>query len=158
MAAAFDVNRFVKVLNLLRNPNEGERRAAADRAATILLNAPQDIEWSALFAGSDTAALKATIKQLLRDLAIAADRIAELEATAPDWGRDVPQIPLGKSNMAARWAAQLLSDGQIHLNAKEAAFVKDHAKWIGPPTAGQVKFLQAIVDNIYRRYRLRPPP
>ena len=146
---------------MLRSANENERRVAADKAATLLLAAPQDFDWGSLFkdsTGSDDSALKATIKALLRDIEALNARIAELESAAPDWGGNVPSVPIGKSNLTARWAAQLIADGKIVLNKKEADFVKDHAKWIGPPHPGQVKFLQAIVDNIYRRYRLRPPP
>lgn len=105
--------RLVGVLNMLRSANENERRVAADKAATIVLAAPQDFDWGSLFKDStsgagDQAALRATCKQLIADLDAANARIVELESAAPDWGGNVPQVPIGKSNMTARWAAQLL--------------------------------------------------
>jgi hypothetical protein len=166
MAAPFDRTKFIKIAAMLGSSHEGERRAAADQAARLLLAAPVDTRWPEVF-GADPEALREALRQaevreeacrhLLTQLEERDARITELERAQPDW-HQITSVPIGHFSRTARWILDLDAQGQIRLTSWESTFVKNCASWFGQPRGNQQPKLQDIVNRIYHQTGLRPPP
>jgi hypothetical protein len=166
VTAPFDRAKFIRITGMLGSRHEGERRAAVDRAANMLLQAPPDTRWDEVF-GADPEALREALhqvelreqacQQLLVNLEERDARIAELERGAPDW-RPIERVESGNHKRTALWVLELHARQQIWLSEKEQNFLGDCAKWIGPQRQKQREWLQKIADRVHQRTGLRPPP